>query len=206
VTEPAAQLPKPLRTWRPMAAWTAAILLALGLAWFVAAVVVPAWRVRAEVLPVMVQAADMREEPGDYVIQSLGGGSDAARKLGAYLRLPALLARHRRLASAILGQCGHYACSELARCSEDQDCDVRREAIEALGRLRSAQAVVPLIRGLGDNDERIRAIAASALGDIGPEASAAIPALNKCLSEWKEPTRTVAAEALKKIRGEEAKP
>jgi hypothetical protein len=38
VTEPADQPAKPLRTWRPMILWTAAILLALGLAWFVAAV------------------------------------------------------------------------------------------------------------------------------------------------------------------------
>ena len=193
---------KPPRTWRPMVGWTLGILAALGLCWFVGAVLVPVWGVRA----VLVSASDMTTEPGENVIESLGGSQDAARRLGLYLRLPGFLVPHRRLAASILGQCGHYACSELARCSEDQDCDVRREAVEALGRLRTAQAVVPLIRGLGDNDERIRAIAASALGDIGPEASAAIPTLNKCLSEWKEPARTVATEALKKIRGEEAKP
>ena len=34
------QTTKPPRTWRPMAAWTGALLLALGLVWFVAAVVV----------------------------------------------------------------------------------------------------------------------------------------------------------------------
>jgi len=33
-----------------MAAWTAAILLALGLAWFVGAVVVPVWQVRKVLL------------------------------------------------------------------------------------------------------------------------------------------------------------
>ena len=47
--EPADQPAKPLRPWRPMAAWTAGIVLALGLAWVVAAVVVPVWQVRAAV-------------------------------------------------------------------------------------------------------------------------------------------------------------
>jgi hypothetical protein len=47
VSEPSADPAPPLRTWRPMAAWTGAILLALGLAWFVGAVVVPVWQVRS---------------------------------------------------------------------------------------------------------------------------------------------------------------
>lgn len=34
----AEQPAKPLRTWRPMAVWTAGILLALGLVWFVASI------------------------------------------------------------------------------------------------------------------------------------------------------------------------
>lgn len=39
--EPAERSAKPVRTWRPMILWTAAILLALGLAWFVGAVALP---------------------------------------------------------------------------------------------------------------------------------------------------------------------
>ncbi|MBN2130871.1 MAG: hypothetical protein JW741_15320, partial [Sedimentisphaerales bacterium] len=38
--------PSPRRTWVPMTLWASSILLALGLAWFVGAVVVPVWRVR----------------------------------------------------------------------------------------------------------------------------------------------------------------
>jgi hypothetical protein len=48
--EAAEQPAKPRRTWLPMTLWTAGILLALGLAWFVGAVVVPVWQVRSTVV------------------------------------------------------------------------------------------------------------------------------------------------------------
>jgi hypothetical protein len=182
-----------------MALWTAGILLCLGLVWFVGVVAVPAWGVRA----VLVRASNMREEPGEYVIANLGGGQAAARRLGLYLRMPGFLVPHRRLAAGILGQCGYAATPELLQCVVDSDREVRLEAVDALGRMRAVCATKPLMRRLGDPDRLIRSKAAWALGEIGLEARAAAPVLEKCLSDENEPVRAAAAEALKKIRGEE---
>ena len=66
-----------------MAAWTAGILLALGLAWFVGAVVVPALKVRS------VLIEQERELLGDdEVILRLGGKARAAKMIVFYYRLP----------------------------------------------------------------------------------------------------------------------
>jgi len=199
VSEPSSHPAPPLRTWQPMALWTGALLLALGLAWFIGAVAVPVWGVRA----VLVSASDMKAEPGENVIEGLGGSQDAARRLGLYLRLPGFLVPHRRLAAAILGQCGQAATTELLRCVVDKDPEVRLEAVAALGRMRDVCAIKPLMGRLGDSNRLVRAKAAWALGEIGPEARAGIPALEKALSDEQKEVGSAAAEALEKIRGQE---
>jgi len=85
--------------------------------------------------------------------------------------------------------------------------DVRIAAAWALGEMGpEARAAVPALTiALGDIPTELRVGAASTLGKIGPAAREAGPALAR-LSEdqsQKEGVRTAAAEALKKIRGEE---
>ena len=54
------------------------------------------------------------------------------------------------------------------------------------------------MEALTDKNPGIRPTAA-ALGEIGPDAKDAIPALTAALKEKDEPVRTAAAEAIKKI-------
>jgi HEAT repeat protein len=79
----------------------------------------------------------------------------------------------------------------------------RQAAAFALGRIGDARAVGPLQGLLTEADWSGRWIAARALGDLGPSAKEAIPALEMLLSDREERVRLIAAEALKKIKGEE---
>jgi HEAT repeat protein len=69
----------------------------------------------------------------------------------------------------------------------DPDPAVRAEAAVALWKIdRQAEAVVPaLIRALGEANEFVCWIAADCLGDIGPAARDAVPALRAALSSWR---------------------
>ena len=87
---------------------------------------------------------------------------------------------------------------------KDEDEDVRRLAVFALGRISPApkDAVPALIEALKDEDEDVRAGAAYALGKIGPAAKDAVPAL-KAMMEGDSYTkaRRDAVHALQKIQG-----
>ena len=63
----AEQPAKPIRTWRPMVLWIAGILLALGLAWFVGAVVVPVYQTHA-----VVHKLSIRQCNEAYACERLG--------------------------------------------------------------------------------------------------------------------------------------
>ena len=56
---------------------------------------------------------------------------------------------------------------------------------------------------LADPVARVRFGAADALGEIGAAARESVPALERALEDESEQVRTAAAEALKRIRGEE---
>jgi len=245
VSESAGQpVQPPLRTWRPMAAGTAGILLALGLIWFVAAVVVPVWRA---CLVVDECAADMRfysrSQPYDYsgAIKRLGGEENGRHAIDLYLRLMRPKANLRGVALYLLSRCGEKAVPRLLTSLRDPDRDVREKILWALqeAEIPADADLSPLVSVLDDEEEVLRSTAAYTLGRvakgrsepvaamtalfddpsdhvrfaairaiemIGPKARAAIPALEKMLTDRSELNRTAAAEALKKIRGEEAKP
>lgn len=101
--EPADQPAKPLRTWLPMALWTAALLLALGLIWSIAAVVVPVWRTHATVRAFQTQKGS---EAGLSAINNLGGQDRARKRLLLYLGLPKCVIQ-RRQRDAALRLLGH---------------------------------------------------------------------------------------------------
>jgi HEAT repeat protein len=65
-----------------------------------------------------------------------------------------------------------------------------------------APAAVPVLNKLVTaKDEILRVQAAGALGDLGPEARDAVPALKKLLDDPNEEVRRTAADSLAKIQG-----
>jgi hypothetical protein len=63
-------------------------------------------------------------------------------------------------------------------------------------------AIPVLLELLQDQDERVRFLAASVLGGVGPEASSAVPALTGLLEDESRAVRRIAAKALRKIESE----
>jgi len=90
-----------LRTWQPMVLWTAGILLALGLAWFVGAVAVPFFQVRA----VVREFGGRPSNVAAPYVERLGGPERAAARLALFARLPgwATSSRDRYYAASLLG-------------------------------------------------------------------------------------------------------
>ncbi len=208
MTEPAGHPAPPPRTWRPMAAGTAGILLALGLAWFVGAVVVPVWKTR-KVLGECDSSALTNEE----AIVKLGGKEQALRRLSLYLDMPDWVAPRRHGAVVLLGKCGEQAVPVLKRSLKSKSPEVRLNAVFGLAlmnfeqppRPSLPQEIVPvLLMALEDDSGKVRAAAATTLGDIGPNAGSAILALEKMLGD-KDPDAAYSAKAaLRHIRGSEA--
>ena len=84
---------KPPRIWRPMIMWTAGILVVLGLAWFIGAVAVPYYQVRAVF---KLRALDVDGFFYEEGVRVLGGPERALPKIRVYLRFPSKLAPCRR--------------------------------------------------------------------------------------------------------------
>ncbi len=106
-----------------------------------------------------------------------------------------------------VGPAGKPAVPALEKALEDKHDAVRVAAAAALVRMGAASpaAKATLIWGVrqGPFWYGVRPIAASALGEMGPAAKDAIPDLERMLGEPPLPDQAVAAEALKKIIGEE---
>ncbi len=79
---------------------------------------------------------------------------------------------------------------------------VRMNATYALAKLGEA-AVVDLMKCLQDPEENIRRSGAIALGEIGPKARIALPALRAAANDSSEDVRYHAREAIKSIEGED---
>jgi len=182
-----------------MAAWTAGMLLALGLAWFVAAVMVPWWQVR-DVLG--RESAAMAYPYSNETIAELGGADSAAHKAGTYLRMPKVLSPERIRASFLLIAClksgSSYAGVPLSRLLADPDPKVRGSVAWALGDIDAdAAPVLPaLVRLLADSDPTNRHVATRALRRMGPAAGPAVPALAQALRDGVPEVRIEAAIAL----------
>ena len=203
MTEPADPPAPPLRTWRPMAAWTAAILLALGLIWFVAAVVVPVWQVRQAVLKTRKNEY-LDPALGLKLVEDLGGPAKAAPKLVLYIRMPKSIAPQCETAAMLLGSCGKAGALQAVELLSSPNLRGRISdacVLDAIWRMGpdgdvAVPAIVPLLQ---DPSSFIRFKAAAALCVVGPRAQEAFSALLLGLKDPCEDVRYFSAMALEKI-------
>ncbi len=190
----AEQPAKPLRTWQPMAAWMAGILLALGLFWLVT----KAWEIRT------TRKVLSHQNPPKETLDEFGGPQRALPRLRTYLRIGDSLAPEKVTAVWALSGCGPAAVPDLLTLLRHRRTELRSTAGYALGRINPAavEAVPALADALGDPEERVRAAAAMALGQIGSGAPEVVP-VDRLIAALKEPSGNVranAAEALGRIR------
>jgi hypothetical protein len=217
MTAPASssQAPPPVRTWRPMILWSAGILPALSLAWFVAAVVVPVWQVRS----IVTSGEEAEDSAGAYTmmtqdIERLGGKEQAAMRFGFYLRLPDWIAPQKPGAALLLEGCGQAGIPPLAVCLDTRDPDLRQATVQSLRMIalneqcaRNFEATTSAARLLtgtldsGDRSEVLNVI--STLEQLGRAADCARPELEKLLKHPDKEVRDAAAAALAKLRGGE---
>ena len=185
MTEPASNKP---RTWRPMAAWSVAVVAALGLL-FVAAITYAKYREVDRVLgrtfrkhfsPSMAKEAPLKTSEA---VALLGGPKQAAGKLGWYLRLPYhvkdvdelgmdIVYMKKCTATILLAFCGPAGERQLVLVLQSNNLPMRMSALQAFRQLQ----------------------------EVSPDG---LSALQDALNDKSEEVRTLAAEALKKIRGEE---
>jgi hypothetical protein len=171
---------KPLRTWRPMILWSAGILLALGLAWFVAAVVVPIFQTRNAVFEYFEGGLN-----AEAAVERLGGPERAATKLRTHLRLPDRIAPYKGSAAGILVW-GTMTREEAVAALRDPSGHVRDAASSMLAKTATPadrEFIPQLLEALVAQDPAVRSRAASALGGIGPAAHGAVPELIKTLAD-----------------------
>jgi len=163
---------KPVRTWRPMILWSAGIVLAMVLVWFVAAVVVPVWQVHAAVM-------DTQASSGQNITPMSGEPRQNAAKIRMYIRVTRPDGSREKAAYMLYIACAASSGSRgdfgaLLDGLADANPDIRLVSVDLLGKLRSC---------------------------VGSDGVAM--ALQAATLEKDERVRTAAAEALKKIRGEE---
>jgi HEAT repeat protein len=100
-----------------------------------------------------------------------------------------------------LGAAARGAVPRLTRLLEHQNAYVRRDAAWALWAIARTEAVIPVLAALLKEDARsVAEPAAEALGEIGPAAARALPALEAALSHEQPPVRQAASLAISKIR------
>lgn len=103
-----------------------------------------------------------------------------------------------------IGPGAEAALPDVSDLAASSDLPVREQAVEALGALRSREALGPLTVALQHPDARTRFKAAAALRAMGAMASPAIPALQTALSDPDVSVRAAAAEALRRIQPQSA--
>jgi len=108
----------------------------------------------------------------------------------------------RRGVVEALVKIGEPAVDLLTKALKDEDWRVRSSAANALGNIRDARVVGPLIEALKDKNSYVRMRAAEALGKIGD--SRAVETLIKALKDKNSGVRKKAAEALKKIKAKKS--
>jgi HEAT repeat protein len=146
------------------------------------------------------------------LIQIAGASEERVRALAAFLELKEPCDGAAVYAASALGRLGpkaNAAESQLLTALKHTEHGVRIAAAHVLGEIgaKSPQAVTALIDLLKNDPEReARRSAAASLGNFGPAARAAIPALHSALKGDAKGGWWVAADALGKIGGAEVVP
>jgi hypothetical protein len=181
----------PDRTRRAVILATVGIVVILGLAVFIAIVVVPVWEVRK----LMGQMEDGIPSDPSAEIRSLGSKEQAVAKFKVYLACPAWIATRKERVLTIMGHCGEAASPVLLRMLRSNDWQLRAAAAFALGRIESREAVTALIDLLDDDHERVREGAVWSLG-VGIRDRRAISPLRALLDDESPHVREWAARGL----------
>ncbi len=192
MTESVEPVAPPLRTWRPMAAWTAGILLALGLAWFICVLAASFVQVRAAVGRIDAaieriacgQGAPATEgKAPELEVAALGGPEKAAAKCSLYLRCPEWLATDDQKGTAfmILSACGPPAVPRAESLLRSSNGHVRADAARVLGELKDPQSVKLLTCALQDPESQVRWAVLVSLGKL--RVSRAVAPLIEALSD-----------------------
>ena len=160
---------KPPRTWRPMALWTAGILVVLGLTWSMAAVAVPLWQVHA----VVKEVENARGGPVTLTNRMLNEPRQAARKIRLYLRVVRPANSSKNAAYMLLLTCNARCIPAALDGLADENPNIRLASVHALDGLKLGAQADDVVRALQamtrDSDEQVRAAAAKALKKIRDE-------------------------------------
>ena len=178
------QAPPPDRSRRAVVIATVGIVVIMGVALFIGAVVVPVVQVHKAIGPASQRLSVHKEKDGSYGIgvfsgipagtsppvapvEMLGGEDAAVRKVRIYLMMPRKLVK-RREAVFLLRRCGPKALDVLVGLLNDGDVEIRRHAAWALGEIGSnAVGVEDALKGMfKDPDEFTRVLALQAVAKI----------------------------------------
>jgi hypothetical protein len=141
-----------------MAAWTAGIVLALGLAWFVGAVVVPVWQVRG----VLRRNASMEHNwiaalaDGPQLAAQLGSSQTATHKLAMYIQVPRFVAPRKQSAMYLLLSCGEEGYQSIRTFFKVGDVEQRVCATKAVLFMKGIDVIAMLMEALADSDPQVR--------------------------------------------------
>jgi len=203
--DPEPAVAKPGGNLRGAVLWTAGILLALGLTWFVPTVAVPFFQARSLLREHNLHS--FRRWSSDYGRRHIAGcmGSPERARLGLKLnlRISPLTPEQRLTALRLLGYCGKCAMPDLLEALGRKDQDARRVAAAAIGDVgpEARDAIPALIRALADGHAGVRVCAMLALGKIGPEARAAVPLLIRTLADTDKSHQSEADSAAEALGG-----
>ena len=164
------------------------------------------WQIQRHPKAIPALTAMVREgkDPAAYQAADALGRLEADAEAVAPPLIEALAAADadvRRAAIQALGRLGAAATPALKNALKASEPDVPRSAVEALGRI-GAPAVPELTAALKHRQAAVRRAAARALGRLGAAAKRAEPALVEAVNDADRDVRDAAAKALKSVRAE----
>ncbi len=187
---------------RAIIGWSAGMLAALGLAWFVGTAVIRLMDARAATkrcLPLADSSewdASARSE-----VKKLGGARRAVPLLSTYARLPGVAREDRFTAKMMICACREEAQPTITELTEDEDPYVRFWAAVALARMGKPEAIAPLLRETKGGDDAVKLVAGEALEAI--DRRSALARLEQIARQEDSELRDTATWALIWLRGED---
>jgi hypothetical protein len=154
-------------------------------------------RLKAFVADVLKE--ELLQQPREILTTALAGVRDrrATEVLLGVFRDGEWLAKLR--AAELLAELGHVGAVEVIEASarEDEDADVREEALAALARLAPERALPALLRGLEDEDSSVRERVVALLSELGDRR--AVPALLRALRDTDQDVAVAAGNAVESL-------